>query len=152
MDPSVRTDGVGDRRLPGLGDQIVMSLQHAAQFSRTPVRTAVGRRLLRLGQHARFHRRGQYGRRPAAVARAQPLEAVGHKTTPPPIDVILVARLRGLDHRAQRASASISSTRARRASSARILRLRTGRSSSARSSLVNVSAMWRQTYQSCFTH
>src|SRR5690606_39187285 len=36
-------------------------------------------------------------------------------------------------------------TRARRASSARILRLRTRRSSSARSSVVNVSAIWRQT-------
>src|SRR5215207_1435954 len=41
--------------------------------------------------------------------------------------------------------ASIRITRARRASSARILRLRTRRSSSARSSVVNVSAIWRQT-------
>src|SRR5688572_28930962 len=42
-------------------------------------------------------------------------------------------------------SASIRITRARRASSARILRLRTRRSSSVRPSVVNVSAIWRQT-------
>src|SRR5207253_6973604 len=40
--------------------------------------------------------------------------------------------------------ASIRITRARRASSDRILRLRTRRSSSVRSSVVNVSAIWRQ--------
>src|SRR5262245_31767073 len=39
--------------------------------------------------------------------------------------------------------ASIRMTRARRASSDRILRLRTRRSNSARSSVVNVSAIWR---------
>src|SRR3954470_20685044 len=42
-------------------------------------------------------------------------------------------------------SASSRITRARRASSARIFKLRTRRSSSARSSTVNVSAIWRQT-------
>jgi hypothetical protein len=43
-------------------------------------------------------------------------------------------------------------TRARRASSGRILRLRTRRSSSARSSVVNVSARWRQNITSyCFS-
>jgi hypothetical protein len=40
--------------------------------------------------------------------------------------------------------ASIRIARARRASSARILRLRTRRSCSVRSSVVNVSAIWRQ--------
>src|SRR5204862_2396636 len=40
--------------------------------------------------------------------------------------------------------ASIRITRARRASSDRILRLRTRRSSSVRSSVVKVSAIWRQ--------
>src|SRR5262245_11859149 len=47
-------------------------------------------------------------------------------------------------------SASISTTRARRASSERILRLRRRRSSSVRSSAVNVSAIWRAAYHYYF--
>ena len=85
--------------LPGLRDEVVMNLQHASQLPGTPVRAAVGRRLLRLRQHPRFHRRRQHRRRLPAVARPQPLEPVRQKAPPPPIDVIAVARHRGFDRR-----------------------------------------------------
>src|SRR5215208_6007602 len=48
-------------------------------------------------------------------------------------------------------SASITITRARRASSARILRLRRRRSNSVRSSAVSISAIWRAAYQYYFS-
>ena len=91
--------GLEARALPRLRDEVVMNLQHASQLPGTPVRTAVGRWLLGLGQHTRFHRRGQHRRRLPAVARAQPLETGRQKTPAPAIDVIAVARHRGFDRR-----------------------------------------------------
>jgi len=85
--------------LPGLCDEVVMNPQRASQLPRTPVRAAIRRRLLRPGQHAGFHLRRQHGRRLAAVARPQPVEPVRHEASAPPIDVIAVARHRGLDGR-----------------------------------------------------
>jgi hypothetical protein len=91
--------GLEARAVPRFRDQVVMNLQHPSQLPGTPVRTAVGRRLLRLGQHPRFHRRRQDRRRLPAVARLEPGETTRQKAPPPPIDVIAVARHGGFDRR-----------------------------------------------------
>jgi hypothetical protein len=66
--------------LPSFGDEIVMNLQQPTQLARTPVRAAVGRRLPRLFQDARFHGRRQHRRRLPFVSRPQALQPCGHKS------------------------------------------------------------------------
>ena len=105
---------------------------------------AVRRPLPRLRQNARFHRRRPHGRGCPRYFAREPREPFGFESLFPPIDVVAgssrtVASIVANDS----PSASIRITCARRASSARILRLRTRRSSSVRSSVVNVSAIWR---------
>jgi hypothetical protein len=85
--------------LPGLGDQVVMDLQQTTELPRAPVRTAVGRRLARLLQHARLHRRCQHRGRLPAVPRAQAVEAILEEPAPPAIDVIAIARHGRFDRR-----------------------------------------------------
>jgi hypothetical protein len=85
--------------LPRLGDEVVADLQQAAERARTPVRAAGRRPLPRLRQDARFHRGRQHRRRLTAIARLQPLETIRQEAAAPSIDVVAVARDRGLDRR-----------------------------------------------------
>ena len=80
-----------------------MDVQQAPELARTPVRTAVGRRLSRLLQNPRFHLRRQHGRRLTAILRLQAVESLGEKPSTPSIDVVAVARDGDLDARIRRA-------------------------------------------------
>ena len=84
---------------PRLADEVVMNLQQPTELARAPVRAAVGRRLSRLLQHPRLHRRRQHRRRLAAIPRLQPVESLREKSLPPPVDVVTKARHRRFDRR-----------------------------------------------------
>ena len=85
--------------LPRFRHEVVMNLEHASQFPSTPVCAAIGRRLLRLRQNARFHRGRQDRRRLPAIPRPQAVHPIGQKATAPPIDVVAIARDRRFNSR-----------------------------------------------------
>ena len=123
-------------------DQIVMNLQRTS-LAGTPMRTPIRRGLPGLFQCAGFHRRLEHGRQLSPYRGPQAIETMGEESSTPPIDVVAVARIVASIREYESPLASIGMTRVRLASSDRILRLRTRRSSSARSSVVNVSAICR---------
>ena len=84
---------------PRFRDQVVMDAEQPAQFAGAPMRAAIRRTLPRLRQNARFHRRRQNRRGLAAIPRLQARHAVRQKAPSPAIDVVAVARHRGLDRR-----------------------------------------------------
>src|SRR5439155_18375695 len=87
--------GAGPRRL----HMVVMDLQHTRQLPRAPMRAAVRRPLLRLGQNARFQRWSQHRRLLSLVGRSQAVEPTCDEAPPPAIAVIAVAPQRRLDRR-----------------------------------------------------
>lgn len=129
--------------LPRFRDQIVMDLQQLAQLPRTP--NGCSRPAAHDASSPGSALPSSASAR-AAVARDSArgdLQSVIEESSAPPIDVVAIAPNRRFDRRVESPCANIRITRARRASSARILKLRSGRSNSARSSVVNISAIWR---------
>jgi hypothetical protein len=99
LEPMRLHTGAGPRRL----HMIVMNAQDTRQFPRAPMRAAIRRRLLRLREDARLQRRGQHRRLLPLVPGSQSVQALGHKATPPAIEVIATAPERRLDGGIRRA-------------------------------------------------
>jgi len=115
--------------------QGVMYLQHASSFRGTPVRAAVGG-AWRVFSSTRASMAGVSTVAVSFVARLQTVDARGEESAPPPVDIVAKHGTVASIVEYESPFASIRITRARRASSDRILRLRTRRSSSVRSSVV----------------